>query len=248
MDNWKQFIARFFFRSRWIAKAIFRIRFNIISRDDYYFDLVTWHLIKVASARLPHDAKIIDMGTGPHAIVGLSLWRSLNALVTSVDVNENLVTLCRQAISLNDAPIRIFRSRFFDAIDEVGFDAVIFNPPYVPTKVGAALALPMNRSNQWDGGNDGTAVIGEFLGEYSSRNVADKVFLGVNCWIINKKIIKQLVAEHDNLRHLEVVSSWCSPAEIHIIEHTSRPCPCDTSKLTASTSMKTRIMPSTSEK
>lgn len=52
MGGWKQYIARDFFRSRWVANIIFGIRFSLVGPDDYCFGLVTWHLIKVAAVGL----------------------------------------------------------------------------------------------------------------------------------------------------------------------------------------------------
>jgi release factor glutamine methyltransferase len=73
--------------------------------------------------------------------------------VVSVDSEAVAVRATRMNALLNDVDLEICRGDLFDPVDGWRFDAVLVNPPYVPTP-------PRSRPTAWaDGGGDGRAVI-----------------------------------------------------------------------------------------
>ena len=162
------------------ASVLFRIRFRRLDNpEESYFDVTTPVLVNVALACLPRGARVVDMGTGPFATVGLALWRHHGCEVISVDVNEDSVRLARQNVAVNRAPVEVVASRFFDAVAD-DFDAVVFNPPYVPSAVGDARGLTTRFRAQWDGGSDGTEVIRDFIVAVASDARRPLAIMGVN--------------------------------------------------------------------
>lgn len=166
-------------RLRLLARTLFGIDFEPLGPNDYYFDVTTVVLFRRARRVLDRNARVLDMGTGSMAVLGLALWKRLGCTVLASDVNPDLVSLARRNVQRNRAPIRVVRSRYFDAVPET-VDMVLFNPPYVATRVGARRRLAEARRSQWDGGPTGLEVIQGYFAALSEYPWPITSLLGVN--------------------------------------------------------------------
>ncbi|MCJ7429094.1 MAG: methyltransferase [Candidatus Nanohaloarchaeota archaeon QJJ-5] len=105
---------------------------------------------------------VLDMGTGCGF---LGLIASANgADVDAVDINPMAIEVTKQNAERNDLTIDAWESDLFDDVDEP-YDRIIFNAPYIPGSRD-------DRSDEqlaWYGGEDGRAVIEEFIQQASTH-------------------------------------------------------------------------------
>jgi release factor glutamine methyltransferase len=175
---------------------------------ERYFDLTTPLLARELRARATPATRLLDMGTGPFAILGLSTWRASGCSVVCSDVDEAIVARARETVALNRAPLAVVRSRLFDAVDGP-FDLVAFNAPYVPTAdVRASERFPV----QSDGGPTGTEVVGGFLDAFAAAGGDAVALLGIGGLHVDVSRVKGLVAA----RPLRLEKSVSSPWGAHV--------------------------------
>lgn len=200
-------------RTRTLARWLFGIEFPPIDPGDRYFDLTTPALVRVVAPALHRRSRVLDMGTGPFAVVGLALWRRTGCSVVSTEIDSNLVTRARRNVAANKAPIEVRQTRFFEGLEDGDFDCVVFNPPYVPQGM---LAGPDPRS---DGGPDGTSVVEAFLDAFACGPAAE-AFLGVNAIFVGRERIAPLLDRRPRLRLKEVRRPLALPIDVYRIERT----------------------------
>jgi methylase of polypeptide subunit release factors len=214
--------ARAATRSRLLARALFGVDFRPLEEDETYFDVTTPVLVREAARRLSPSSRVLDLGTGTVAVVGLALWHRLGCEVTSADVNPESVGLAQANVDRNRAPIRVLQSSFFDAID-ADFDAVVFNPPYVPTDAGRRRGLSPRFRRQWDGGADGLAVIDEFLTALETDARDPLVLMGVNHKHAPRGPLTALLDGHaGNVRTEDVYRHPLLPVDVYVLRKRRR--------------------------
>ncbi len=108
--------------------------------------------------------KILDMGCGC-GIISLACAKATpKSIVLGVDKNPNAVENAKMNMRRN----RIKNAKFFesDLFSKVNgkFDAIIFNPPYLPTAKNEKLRGNLNLA--FDGGRSGREVTGKFLAQF----------------------------------------------------------------------------------
>jgi len=184
------------------------VEFGPLSLSDYYYDFGTMALVRRAKELLARKSRVLDLGCGANAVIGLALWRALDAEVLSVDINPTLVDLAQAAVKLNGKPFNVYQSRFFDDIGEFDFDTVIFNPPYVPTEAAHAMGLPEDRASQWHGGIDGLAVAREFLRELAAYPRSITALMSNNRMLVPRQRFNSFLAKHTDLAKL---AEWHHP-------------------------------------
>ena len=105
--------------------------------------------------------EVLEVGCGS-GLVSLSWAKNNN--VTAVDINPEAVKCTRQNARKNKLKITAFESNLFSKV--IGkFDAILFNPPYLPTSEEEILDGEINRA--YDGGPDGRKILDHFLAEFS---------------------------------------------------------------------------------
>jgi release factor glutamine methyltransferase len=97
-------------------------------------------LVEAVIARVPANARIVDVGTGSGAIA-IALANSLpQASVTAIDLSCEALTIARENAAANQTSIRFLESDLLSAIArEEPCDAIVSNPPYVSSSDAATL-------------------------------------------------------------------------------------------------------------
>ena len=208
-------------RSRWLGARLFRIRLRpLADRSLYYFDITTLPLVNAASRYVNAGTRVLDLGTGAAAVIGLALWRRHGCRVVAADANASLVAAARENVAFNGAPIDVVQSSFFSGVrDDV--DLVTFNPPYVTTAHGAARGLDETYRIQWDGGPQGTSVISAFLDEVGRYPLRPLVLMGVNRWHATPDRIDALFRTHSRLEIIEIDRHPYLPVNIYVFQRTT---------------------------
>lgn len=106
---------------------------------------------------------VLEIGCGS-GLVSLA-WAKKGNEVTGVDINEEAVKCSILNAEKNHISAKFFFSDLFSNVSGK-FDAILFNPPYLPTTNEQKLAEPLNHA--FDGGLDGRTVLDRFLNSFSS--------------------------------------------------------------------------------
>jgi len=105
---------------------------------------------------LPPGASVLDLCTGSGILAIAAALRGARA-VTAVDVSRRAVATVRVNALLNRVRVRAVRGDLFDAVGDQRFDAIVTNPPYVPSEEDV---LPSRgRQRAWQAGRDGRLVL-----------------------------------------------------------------------------------------
>ena len=99
-------------------------------------------LVEAVIARVPADARIVDVGTGSGAIA-IALAHALpKAFVTAIDLSSEALAIARENAVTHHVEdrIRFLESDLFAALaQEPLYEAIVSNPPYVSTSEAATL-------------------------------------------------------------------------------------------------------------
>jgi len=213
-------IQKFIFqlmKSRYAARLIFKIDFKPVKKGAYYFDMTTLVLTKLVLGEINKDDRVLDMGTGTSSIIGLTLWKQCGCYVVCSDINPEIVSMAQENVEFNQAPIQVKHSNLFENIEE-DFDVVVFNPPYVPTKKGTMSNLSKQFQSQWDGGEDGSVIVKQFLDELQQIKRSVRVYVGVNYWYLPKEKFLPMIEIKKDLKLRKIYRHTFLPIEVFIIE------------------------------
>jgi release factor glutamine methyltransferase len=85
--------------------------------------------------------------------------------VLGVDINPEAVACANENAKANKIKNAKFAiSDLFSKVPKAKFDAILFNPPYLPTDETELIEEPINAA--FDGGKDGRKVVEKFLAEF----------------------------------------------------------------------------------
>jgi release factor glutamine methyltransferase len=89
-------------------------------------------LVELALERLPHNGRMLDMGTGSGAIAVACAHTRPDAHVTALDLSEAALQVARHNAAANGARVRFLRSDWFGALGpNEKFELIASNPPYI---------------------------------------------------------------------------------------------------------------------
>lgn len=209
-------------RSRFLARWIFGGDPPPLGPDEHYFDATTLALLGALRRDIPEGSRVLDMGAGSVAVLGLWLWRVRGCEVTCTEVDPALVERARESVRLAGAPIRVLQASLFEGLEE-SFEHVVFNPPYVPTAVGHERGLPERTRSQWDGGPEGTAAIATFLEAFERAGGAAVARMGVNRRHVPRMEVERLCADRAGLTLRAVRPHRWLPVDVYVLVTSQSP-------------------------
>ena len=207
-------------RSRLAARLLFGLDLPPLPAGCHYFDVTTLALARAAKTRLSDGDRVLDMGAGSVAILGL-FAAHLGCEVTATELNEVIADQARASIAADGADIEVLCGPFF-ANHAPHLDWVLFNPPYVPTESGLARGLPQELRSQWDGGPNGTTVIAGFLDALAQWEGAPRVLMGVNRRHVSRESVEALLDAH-SAASLETVESSLLGVDVYVFSTRKSP-------------------------
>lgn len=120
----------------------------------------------LADAARGLNGDVLEIGCGS-GIVSLTAAKTAKN-VLGTDVNPDAVACARANAERNGIGNASFvEGDMLSAVGNRKFDAILFNPPYLPTDESEHLRGHLNRA--FDGGKDGRAVLDRFLVEFGSH-------------------------------------------------------------------------------
>lgn len=106
--------------------------------------------------------RVLDVGTGSGYVAGAAA--TAGARVVASDLNPHACRRARERYGPEgDGGVAVVRADLVTPFRAEAFDAVLFNPPYLPTDPGDEREDWM--ATALSGGEDGRAVIDEFLAD-----------------------------------------------------------------------------------
>jgi release factor glutamine methyltransferase len=116
----------------------------------------TWLLAAHLRAELRPGARLLDVctGSGALAIAGAQAGASE---VTAIDVSRRSVLTVRINARLNGVRVRALRGDLFAPVGGARFDAIVSNPPYLPSEDDGLPRRGARRA--WDAGTDGRVLL-----------------------------------------------------------------------------------------
>jgi release factor glutamine methyltransferase len=131
--------------------------------DEVYPPSDDSHLLAEAAQHL--RGSILEVGCGCGLAALVCAKADPENFVLGVDINPSAVRCAQQNADKNRLTNALFTvSDLFSKVGVQRFDAIMFNPPYLPTDEGEHVAGPLNHA--FDGGADGRRVLDRFLSEF----------------------------------------------------------------------------------
>jgi release factor glutamine methyltransferase len=88
-------------------------------------------LVELALQRLPHNGRILDMGTGSGAIAVAIAHTRPDASVTALDVSDAALAIAQRNAARHGAHVAFLQSDWYRALADRQFDIIVANPPYI---------------------------------------------------------------------------------------------------------------------
>lgn len=127
----------------------------------------------LADAALGLSGNVLEIGCGS-GVASLSAAKT-SLSVLGVDINPDAVRCAAENAKKNQmANARFLESDLFSNVKGT-YDAILFNPPYLPTDEGERLSGNINKA--FDGGRDGRETLQRFLEQFDAYLKSDGVLL-----------------------------------------------------------------------
>jgi release factor glutamine methyltransferase len=118
--------------------------------------------------------EVLEIGCGSGIVSLVAAKTAKNVL--GIDVNPDAVACAKANAEKNGIRNAEFaRGDLFSSTGSRRFDAILFNPPYLPTDESEHIRGRLNQA--FDGGKDGRAVLDRFLAQFGSHLKQDGVLL-----------------------------------------------------------------------
>lgn len=117
----------------------------------------TEHIVEKAISFLPQNGVFADLCTGSGCIAISVIKNRPDVTCTAYDISEGALIKARENASLNQTSVDFTQSDIFAlTLEENSLDAVVSNPPYIPSDVIPTLdTVQREPLNALDGGHDG---------------------------------------------------------------------------------------------
>jgi release factor glutamine methyltransferase len=152
--------------------------------------------------------RILEIGCGS-GIASLNAAKADSANeVIGVDINPHAVALAQKNAKANKITNAGFmESNLFTNIAKgERYDAIIFNPPYLPTAPEDKVKGPLNAA--LDGGKDGREVLDRFLDEFETYLKPDGVLLLIQSSLNDKDKTEQILEKKGFVVHVLETESY----------------------------------------
>jgi release factor glutamine methyltransferase len=124
----------------------------------------TWLLAEALDREpLPPGARVLDLCSGSGALAVRAALGGRDREVTAVDVSRRAAATIRLNAALNRVRVRVRRGDLLAAVAGEAFDAIVANPPYVPSPSEELPRRGLERA--WDAGRDGRALLDRIAAE-----------------------------------------------------------------------------------
>ena len=144
----------------------------------------TEFLIELIKNKSDNPKKILDVGTGTGCIALMLKKLYPESTVDACDISLEALDLAKENSEINNLEINLFQSDLLSDIEEVDYDVIIANLPYIPTETLSSLkseVVDYEPLVALDGGVDGLLYINKLIKEIEEKNITNlTLFLEVD--------------------------------------------------------------------
>jgi methylase of polypeptide subunit release factors len=172
---------------------------KILDKKIIHWDLTTLTLKKVLGSNFNKNKRILEIGTGPYAILAIYLFRKGYRRIVASDIDSNYIRGAIKTAMGNNVNIVMVKSNLFSNIKGI-FDIIYFNSVYIPEQTGLDLGLFSihQAKTHWCGGKSGTVTIENFLkNAFNYLTTGGEIFLGFNPTYVPKQKMYNLCLSYN---------------------------------------------------
>jgi len=144
----------------------------------------TEFLIELIKNTSDNPKKILDVGTGTGCIALMLKKLYPESIVDACDISLEALDLAKENSEINNLEINLFQSDLLNDVEEVDYDVIVANLPYIPTKTLSSLeseVVDYEPLVALDGGNDGLLYINRLIKEIEEKDITNlTLFLEVD--------------------------------------------------------------------
>ena len=144
----------------------------------------TEFLIELIKNKSDNPKKILDVGTGTGCIALMLKKLYPESTVDACDISVEALDLAKENSEINNLEINLFQSDLLIDIEEVDYDIIVANLPYIPTETLSSLkseVVDYEPLVALDGGVDGLLYINKLIKEIEEKDITNlTLFLEVD--------------------------------------------------------------------
>ncbi len=144
----------------------------------------TEFLIELIKNRSDNPKKILDVGTGTGCIALMLKKLYPESTVDACDISLEALDLAKENSEINNLEINLFQSDLLNDVEEVDYDVIVANLPYIPTKTLSSLeseVVDYEPLVALDRGVDGLLYINRLIKEIEEKDITNlTLFLEVD--------------------------------------------------------------------
>ena len=144
----------------------------------------TEFLIELIKNKSDNPKKILDVGTGTGCIALMLKKLYPESTVDACDISLEALDLAKENSEINNLEINLFQSDLLSDVEEVDYDIIVANLPYIPTENLSSLkseVVDYEPLVALDGGVDGLLYINRLIKEIEEKDITNlTLFLEVD--------------------------------------------------------------------
>ena len=144
----------------------------------------TEFLIELIKNKSDNPKKILDVGTGTGCIALMLKKLYPKSTVDACDISLEALDLAKENSEINNLEINLFQSDLLSDVEEVDYDIIVANLPYIPTETLSSLeseVVDYEPLVALDGGVDGLLYINRLIKEIEEKDITNlTLFLEVD--------------------------------------------------------------------
>ena len=144
----------------------------------------TEFLIELIKNNSDNPKKILDVGTGTGCIALMLKKLYPESTVDACDISLEALDLAKENAAINNLEINLFQSDLLSDVEEVEYDIIVANLPYIPTETLTSLeseVVDYEPLLALDGGVDGLLYINRLIKEIEEKVIRNiTLFLEVD--------------------------------------------------------------------
>ena len=144
----------------------------------------TEFLIELIKNKSDNPKKILDVGTGTGCIALMLKKLYPESTVDACDISLEALDLAKENSAINNLEINLFQSDLLSDVEEVDYDIIVANLPYIPTETLSSLeseVVDYEPLVALDGGVDGLLYINRLIKEIEEKDITNlTLFLEVD--------------------------------------------------------------------
>ena len=144
----------------------------------------TEYLIEFIKNNSDNPKKILDVGTGTGCIALMLKKLYPESTVDACDISLEALDLAKENAAINNLEINLFQSDLLSYVEEVDYDIIVANLPYIPTETLSSLeseVVDYEPLLALDGGIDGLLYINRLINEIEKKDIRNlTLFLEVD--------------------------------------------------------------------